>query len=74
MKLFRLRWIVFALVFLVSVVVSSCSSHSREAICKGNSPNRGYNPKKNKSRYNQKYSYKSRSVRKDYVIKNGIAH
>jgi hypothetical protein len=24
--------------------------------------------------YNQKYNYKNRSVRKDYVIKNGIAH
>jgi hypothetical protein len=56
------------------VVFSSCSSHLREAACKGNSTYRGYNPKKNKSRYSQKYNYKNRSVRKDYVIKNGIAH
>jgi hypothetical protein len=56
------------------MVFSSCSSHLREAACKGNSTYRGYNPKKNKSRYSQKYNYKNRSVRKDYVIKNGIAH
>jgi len=73
MKLFRQRWTVFALFFLISVVFPSCSSHSREAICKGSNTYKGYNPKKNKSRYNQKYIYKNRSVRKDYVIKNGIA-
>lgn len=74
MRLFRLRWIVLPSVFILAVVFSSCSSRSREAVCKGNSTYSGYHPKKNKSRYNQKYSYKNRSVRKDYVIKNGIAH
>ncbi|TRZ74044.1 MAG: hypothetical protein D4R97_04525 [Bacteroidetes bacterium] len=74
MRLFRQWWIVLAFIFLFSVVFPSCSSRSREAVCKGNSTYRGYTQKKNKSRYIQKYTYKNRSVRKDYVIKNGIAH
>jgi hypothetical protein len=74
MKLTRLKWFFLSLIFLVSTVLFSCSKKSREGLCKGNNTYRGYVPKKNKSRYNQKYSYKTRSVRKDYVIKNGIAH
>jgi hypothetical protein len=74
MRLFRQLWIALTFLFLLSVVLPSCSSRSREAVCKGNSNYRGQHPKKNKSRYNQKFSYKNRSVRKDYVIKNGIAH
>jgi hypothetical protein len=74
MIFYRKRWIFLAFIFLLSVAAPSCGSHSREAICKGNNTYRGYKSKKNKSRYNQKYISKSRSVRKDYVIKNGIAH
>jgi len=74
MKLYRQWWIVLTLIFLLSTAFSSCSNRSREAVCKGNSPSKGYSLRKNKSRYNQKYSYKTKSVRKDYVIKNGIAH
>ena len=74
MRLFRQFWIALTFFFLLSVVLPSCSSRSREAVCKGNSNYRGQHAKKNKSRYNQKYTYKTRSVRKDYVIKNGIAH
>ncbi len=74
MRLFRQWWIVLAFIILLPVVLPSCSSRSREAVCKGNSNYRGQHPKKNKSRYNQKYSYKNKSVKKSYVIKNGIAH
>jgi hypothetical protein len=74
MKLFLKRLTVFALIFFLSVGFNSCSSHSREAICKGNYPHRGYNPKKNKSRFTPQNSNTNKSVRKDYVIKNGIAH
>jgi hypothetical protein len=75
MRLFLPTGIVLALIFLLSVMSSSCASSSRKSVCKGNNTYyRGYNQKKNKSSYNQKYTYKYRSVRKDYVIKNGIAH
>ena len=65
--------IIIPLIFIVSLIITSCSSHIRENACKGNNTYRGYIPKKNKSRYNQIYGYKGRSVKKDYVIKNGIA-
>ena len=74
MGLFRKLCITLTFLFLISIVLPSCSNRSREAVCKGNSNYRSQHPKKNKSGYNQKYSYKTRSVRKDYVIKNGIAH
>ena len=74
MKLFLEKSIFISLIFLISMTGNSCSSHLREAVCKGNNTYRVHSHKKNKSNYNQKYSYKSRSVKKDYVIKNGIAH
>jgi hypothetical protein len=73
MKLIPVKWIIIPLILLFSLAITSCSSHLRESACKGNNTYRGYKPKKNKSRYNQIYGYKSRSVKKDYVIKNGIA-
>lgn len=66
--------IIIPFIFIVSLIIASCSSHMRETTCKGNNTYRGYIPKKNKSRYRQIYGFKSRSVKKDYVIKNGIAH
>jgi hypothetical protein len=74
MNLLRYKWIFLIMIFLVSLVGPSCSSRSRESLCRTNGTYRSYNAKKNKSRYNQKYNAKTRSVRKDYVIKNGIAH
>ena len=68
------RWIIFVLVVLFTFAGSSCSTRNKMGSCKENSTYRNYNPKKNKSRYSQRYSYKNRSVRKNYVIKNGIAH
>ena len=73
MKSYRLSGIIFGVFFLLSVLFSSCSSRSREAVCKGNYTQKNYTSKKNKSRYNEKYVTKSKSVKKDYVIKNGIA-
>jgi len=73
MKLYRKDWLTVTVSFLFLVFCFSCSSHSREAICKGNNTYRSHHSKKNKSRYNQRYVYKSKSVKKDYVIKNGIA-
>jgi hypothetical protein len=73
MNLYRKDWLIVTVSFLFLMVCFSCSSHSREAMCKGNNTYRSYQAKKNKSRYNQKYVYKNKSVKKDYVIKNGIA-
>ncbi len=68
------KWIFFTLIVIISLIFPFCSSHAKIAACKGTNAHRGYIQKKNKSRYNQKFGFKSRSVRKDYVIKNGIAH
>jgi hypothetical protein len=65
--------VIVGIVFLFSVVFSSCASRKRENTCRANNTYHNYSKKKNKSRYNQKYVSKSKSVRKDYVIKNGIA-
>jgi hypothetical protein len=73
MKLSKSDWIIFIMVCFLAGLAPSCASRSREASCRGNNTYRAYNPKKNKSRYGQKYDYKNHSVRKDYVIKNGIA-
>jgi hypothetical protein len=74
MNIFRTKWIFFTFIILFSLTFSFCSSHSKLAACKGSNAHMGYIQKKNKSRYSQKYSLKTRSVKKDYVIKNGIAH
>ena len=74
MKFYKHSGIILGVIFIISVLFSSCASGKREAVCKGNYTQKNYNSKKNKSRYNQKYASKSKSVRKDYVIKNGIAH
>lgn len=62
---------------IISVILiaflSSCGS-SRMNTCQSNHYHKTYNTKKNRSNYGQRYSYKTRSVKKEYVIKNGIAH
>lgn len=64
----------FLIVFLFSLFSLSSCSHSRKSLCSGNiTPKASYN-KRNKSNYGKRFSYKPRSVKKDYVIKNGIAH
>jgi hypothetical protein len=62
------------LLFVSSLVLCSACS-SRKSLCTGNVTHKttSYN-KRNKNNYGKRYSYKSKSVRKDYVIKNGIAH
>jgi len=47
---------------------SSCKS--RKAGCEANGTYRSKKIKKNKSSYAKRYDYKTRSVRKTYVIKN----
>jgi hypothetical protein len=74
MRFLSYRLVIFALVFLFTFAGSSCSKKSQMGLCKENNAYRNYHPKKNKSKYSQKYRNKDRSVRKDYVIKNGIAH
>jgi hypothetical protein len=52
---------------------SSCGS-SKMSTCQTKQYHKTYNTKKNRNNYGQRYSQKTRSVRKEYVIKNGIAH
>lgn len=70
----RLILIVALLALIVAgPVFISCSSKSCGGVVTSPGGKSKY-AKKNKSYYRQKFSYKPRSVRKDYVIKNGIAH
>lgn len=71
----RLKIILYFLVLILIPVyiLPSCKS-SRKSTCNTGSYHKKYNAKKNRNGYNQKYSFKSRSIRKDYVIKNGIAN
>lgn len=73
MKSFRGKWLFITLIFLISMILSSFSPHHRESSFKGSRTYSGRAHNKNKSRYNKKYNYKSKTVKKDYVIKNGIA-
>jgi hypothetical protein len=73
MNKLRTKWIFFTLIVLIPLIFTFCSTHSKIAACKGSNAHRGYIQKKNKSRYSQKLGFKSKSVKKDYVIKNGIA-
>ena len=73
MRLSKRICVILIPVILLSGLLFSCSSRTRVMLCKANNPRMHYNAKKNKSRYGQKYNYKNHAVRKDYVIKNGIA-
>jgi hypothetical protein len=57
---------------LISLLLSSCKSG--KTTCKEKQFHKTYNTKKNRSNYNQKYSSKTRSIKKDYRIRNGIAN
>ena len=52
------------------LVFAGTSCKSRTAICDSNRQNKTMKMKKNKSSYGTKYSFKSRPVRKAYVIRN----
>jgi len=64
----------FLVIFIVSLFSFSSCSHSRKSLCSGNIIHKSNYGKRNKNNYGKRYSYKSKSVRKDYVIKNGIAN
>ncbi|MCX6244076.1 MAG: hypothetical protein NTU98_05165 [Bacteroidetes bacterium] len=51
----------------------SCSHKSSVNSCRESNYHNRYGTQKNKNNYSKKYGYKSRTVKKDYVIKNGIA-
>jgi len=60
-------------IILITIIVgASCASNSGAYY--GAKQKRTSYSKKNKNFYHQKFSNKPRSTRKDYVIKNGIAH
>jgi hypothetical protein len=63
---------VIIMLLLISGIISG-SCHSRKDLCNSKSYHKTYNTKKNRNRYNQKYSNKGKTVKKDYVIRNGIA-
>jgi hypothetical protein len=60
------------ILFLLTAFFSSCKSE--KSFCKEKNFHKTYNTKKNRSNYNQKYSSKTRSIKKDYRIRNGIAN
>lgn len=65
--LFRFFFIIM-LNFLVGFVLVSCKS--RMALCNTNNQQKMVKIKKNRNNYNYRYNFKSKPVRKDYVIKN----
>ena len=58
----KLFLIIFIFSLFTSCSTNKCITHKQS-----------YN-KRNKNNYGKIYSHKFRSVKKDYVIKNGIAH
>lgn len=63
---------VIFLSFFLGTVCTSCNSGKK--LCQEKSFHKTYNTKKNRSKYNQRYSIKPKSVKKDYRIRNGIAN
>jgi hypothetical protein len=58
-------------ILMISFSVAGSSCKSRKASCEVNGTYKSKKMKKNKSSYGKRYGYKSKSVRKAYVIKNG---
>jgi hypothetical protein len=57
--------------FIIFMGLGLGSCNSRKAVCDSNKQYQPSKMKKNKSNYGVRYGYKSKSVRKDYVIRNG---
>ncbi|MDP1623809.1 MAG: hypothetical protein Q8M08_15895 [Bacteroidales bacterium] len=55
---------------LFCLVITSSSCKSRKASCYSNSQYKTKNMKKNKSSYGTRYGYKTKAVRKAYIIRN----
>jgi hypothetical protein len=62
--------IVISLVFSL-LVITGTSCKSRKSVCDSNKQSKTMKMKKNKSSYNVKYDFKSKPVKKAYVIRNG---
>jgi hypothetical protein len=62
----------FWIAILITASFASCKSDKH--LCHEKQFHKTYNTKKNKSKYNQKYSVKNKSIRKDYRIRNGVAN
>ena len=62
----------FVIIILLTALFPSCKSG--KSLCNEKQFHKTYNTKKNRSNYNQKYSSKTRSIKKDYRIRNGIAN
>ena len=76
-SIFRFKSIsgTFLVVLSFFIVTLSASCKKNIPTCQSNKTfHKTYNTKKNRSNYGQLYGNHSRSVKKDYVIKNGIAH
>lgn len=69
MNLKRIISISLSLVFF-TLVFTTASCKSRKSICDANGQYNVKKHKKNKSGYGTRYDYKSKPVRKSYVIRN----
>ena len=56
---------------IFTLVFTGTSCKSRKAVCDANRQNKNLKMKKNKSGYGIKYGFKSKPVKKSYVIRNG---
>jgi len=56
-------------IFFTASTLVSCKS--RKAVCDANRSNKTLKIKKNRNQYKVRYDFKSKPVRKDYVIRNG---
>jgi len=66
---------IFSGIFLILTVIffSSCG-HTKKATCQSNNYHKSNKIKRSRGSSNQVFTPKYRSVRKNYVIKNGIAN
>jgi len=70
MHIKRIFYIGLSLIFF-GLGFTNTSCKSRKALCDANSQYNVKKHKKNKSSYSTRYGYKSKPVRKSYVIRNG---
>lgn len=69
--MFAKRLIYIGLSLLIGMLaLTSTSCKSRKAGCEANGTYQSKKHKKNKSGYGTRYSYKTKAVRKAYVIRN----
>lgn len=70
----RLKIIYSFILIIIFLTTSFSSCKSGKKLCNEKQYHKTYKTKKNRSNYNQKYSSKTRAIKKDYRIRNGIAY